>query len=484
MTQRPVLLAGVGAITQRADDHRAAREPLDLMLEAVRLAGADCGGAAALSAVQRVYVPKGRWRYRDPGREIARAIGADGAVTVLAHLGVLQQSLISDACRRVADGEIDVALVVGGDAGQRMQRARLAGERAPERQQATDPDVLLEAEEELLHPAELRAGIRMPAALYAIIESAWRAQQGVTPSAHRRALGELYARFATIAAENPQAWKRSALTAEEIVTPGPRNPMQALPYTRLQCSDWNVDQAAALLLCAEDRADALGVSQERRIYARVGTESNHMTAVSVRAHLHDCAGARLAGQAALAAMGIAADELDLVDLYSCFPIAVESYAHALGLPLTRDLTITGGMSFAGGPFNNYQFQAVCRMAERLRAGDGNTALVSAVSGILTKQGFGIWSREPGPFVFADVTEATMRETHTVAVAEAFHGRAVIAGYTVVYERDQAPRALILADTEDRRRALAWSDNAELVQAMERSEFCGRPVTIAEQRFTT
>ena len=51
---------------------------------------------------------------------------------------------------------------------------------------------------------------------------------------------------------------------------------------------------------------------------------------------------------------------------SCFPLAVELYADALGLAETRDLTVTGGMPLAGGPYNNYVLQATCRAAELIR----------------------------------------------------------------------------------------------------------------------
>ena len=99
------VLVGIGTCSQREDDFARAREPLDLMLEAVRLAGIDAGGAHTLAGVGRIAVPKGRWRYRNPAGEIARAIGAPSATTVLASVGVLQQSLIGDACSRIDVGE-------------------------------------------------------------------------------------------------------------------------------------------------------------------------------------------------------------------------------------------------------------------------------------------------------------------------------------------------------------------------------------------
>ena len=128
-THAPVLV-GVGMATQREEDARNALEPLALMERAVRQAGDDCGVPALLAEVGRIAVPKGRWHYADPAGAIAAAIGAQRATTLLATVGVLQQTLIGDACRRIAEGEVSAALVVGGDSGYRLLRARIAGERA------------------------------------------------------------------------------------------------------------------------------------------------------------------------------------------------------------------------------------------------------------------------------------------------------------------------------------------------------------------
>ena len=483
-TRQPVLV-GMASCMQREDDLARAHEPMDLMLEAVRLAGQDAGGAHTLAGVQRIAVPRGRWKYANPAGEIGRAIGAASATSVLAGVGLLQQSLMGDACRRIASGEIDSALVVGGDTGYRILRARQLGVRANERQQTDQPDELLEPTDALLHPAELRAGIRMPAALYAILESAWRAKNRTSVELHRRQLGEMYQRFSEVAQDNPHAWRRKSFTAQDIREASSHNPMQAFPYTRLHCANWNVDQAAALLFCSVAKARALGIAPAQWIYPRASAESNHMVPVSARADLADCAGARLTSHAALDAAELAVSALDLMELYSCFPIAVETYARALGITQPRDLTVTGGMPFAGGPFNNHVLQATCRMAELIRQGRGQTGLVSSISGILTKQGVGLWAAQPAArgFAFEDVTAQTAQLQTTREVTETFSGKGVVVGYTVVHGKGQAPRALVLADTATGCRALAWSDDSALVQRMETSEFCGTSITMDETLFS-
>ena len=482
------MLVGAGTATRREEDFERALEPMDLMFEAVRAAGADCGSAMStkvLAGAQYIAVPRGRWTYSNPAGEIARAIGAPNATTVLTSVGVLQQTLIGEACARIARGEAHTSLIAGADAGYRLLRAQIAGREASERVQTDAPDIYIAPKEELRHPAEKAARLNMPVGLYAIMESAFRARMGWSVHDHRDRLATLGARFSQVAAANPHAWQRKVIDATSIREATDRNPMQAFPYTRLHCSSWNVDQAAALLFCSAARADQLGIPRSRWIYPVASTESNHMVPVSARADLAECPGARIAGQAALAAAGLAAADIDLIELYSCFPIAVQSYAAELGLPLTGDLTITGSMAFAGGPYNNYVFQSTCRAAELLREGKGRNALVSCVSGILTKQAFGVWSVDPAPngFVHADLTDSVSREVRTVEVVEAYSGEATIAGYTAIHGRGKQPRGVALVDTPQGQRAIATTEDAVLVQRLQQDEeWVGRTVRVDQNQW--
>lgn len=484
--QTTPVLVGLGSVTRREEDWTKASEPMDLMHEAVALACRDAGSPAIAAGVQWIAVPRGRWAYANPAGEIASRLGAPGAHQVLSTVGVLQQTLIGMACERIATGEIHTALVAGADAGYRLLRAQLAGATPPERIQEDAPHTWLAPQEELRHPVERRAGLVMPVGLYAMLESAWRAAHGWSLDDHRDRLARLWAGLSRVAADNPQAWNRRALAAAEIREPGPRNPMQAFPYTRSHCSTWNVDQAGALLLCSAARAAELGIDPERWVYPVVSTESNHMVAVSARERLAACPGARIAGRTALELAGLRADQIDLVDLYSCFPFAVQIYADALGLSTDRPLTVTGGMPFAGGPYNNYVLQSTCRAAQLLRAGQGRTALVSSVSGIVTKQGFGVWSREApaGGFARVDCSDATRRETGIRPVFEGYSGDARVAGCTVVYGRTTAPRAIVLADTPGQARVLAVSESPIWVDRVQREELVGRTVRVADDALVT
>ena len=478
---RTPVLVGVGVATRREEDPARALEPIDLMLEAVRAAGADCGASALLTEVGSIAVPRGRWRYRNPAGEIARGLGAVDATTIVSSVGVLQQTLIADACEAIADGKMESALGAGADAGYRILRARLAGVRADERDQDDDPDVRLEPKAELRHRAEVAAGLKMPVGLYAMLESARRAAGGWSVDSHRDRLAARYARFAQVASANPDGWIRTPLDAAAIRDDSPRNPMQAFPYTRAHCSTWNVDQAAALLLCSAERAAALGVDRSRWVFPVASAESNHMVPLSARADLVRSPGVDATARAVIEAGGIAATDIDLIELYSCFPVAVDAFADALGLPPDRDLTITGSMAFAGGPYNNYVLQATARAAQLLRAGAGRTALLSCVSGILTKQAFALWSADPSAngFVRRDVTAEVAAVAAELPVVENYTGGGRIAGCTVLHARGEQPRAVALIDTDDGARALAVSDANETIAGMERDEWVGRLVQVVD-----
>jgi acetyl-CoA C-acetyltransferase len=399
---------------------------------------------------------------------------------VLAELGVLQQTLLSDACRAIARGDEEVALVTGGEAKYRALRAKLAAVSAAETIQTdVTPDRVLAPAEPFWSEVEASRGLMMPVQFFAVIESALRHADGLGIEVHRDRVAALWARFAEVAAGNPHAWRRTPVTAAEIRNASAENPMLAFPYTKQHSSDWNVDQAAGLILCSAAKARALAIPETRWVHPHSSAESNHVLPVSARAELHRSPGAAIAGARALALAGRRSDEVEHVELYSCFPAAVQVLARELGFGLERSLTVTGGMRFAGGPLNNYVLQATARMAEVLRGDPGSVGLVSCVSGFLNKLGFAVWGSTPASrgFEYANVSDEVAAQAKPREIVGEWTGPAVIAGYTVLYSGAKSSRAIAVCDLPDGRRSVAASDAPELAEAMTREEFCGRSVTI-------
>lgn len=124
------------------------------------------------------------------------------------------------------------------------------------------------------------------------------------------------------------------------------------------------------------------------------------------------------------------------------------------------------------------------MADLLRRGEGRAGLVSSVSGILTKQAFGLWSSQPPVhgFRFRNVTEAAARETGVCEVVEGYAGPARVAGYTVLHDRSGHLRGIVVADTEPGRRVVAATEDREVAARTESEDFCGRVIDVAGVTF--
>lgn len=469
-------------MSQHGTELESMLEPLGLMAQAARDALADTGAAAAGSVLDRVLVPIGRWNYGDAGRMVASGAGFDPSSSVAAAPGVSQQTLLSDAASAIAAGDIRGAMVVGGEAGHRLLQGRIQGVATSDTDPAGEPDVLLQPNDKVLPPWEMERGLGvMPVSYYAVMETAWRHAQGLSVEAHAQRMADRYAGFSQTASANPHGWDADPTTAAAIAEAR----VLAAPYRKHHVSNWNVDQASALVLMAAGVAEELGIDRSRWIFPQAFTEANHMVDVSARRELHRCVGAEVAGPACLDAAGCTVEDLDLVELYTCFPNAIETYASALGLADDAVWSFTGAMPFAGGPFNNFVLHSVAQAVHLLRERGDGRALVTTVSGVLTKQGFAVLGTEPGPngYQFVDATEATAAAASERPVDPDHRGTGTVAGYTVVHTKAGPEAGVVVADIEGDRRAVAMTTDPAVMSQMEAEEFVGRTVELDVETFT-
>ena len=479
------VLVGLHQVLQRVDDPRDGAEPTALMIEAVRGAGQDAGSKALLEAADLVCVIRGRWRYEDPGRFVAEQIGASRAQSAATPWGGnTVQAAVNRFAREIAAGERDVVILTGAEIGRSQSRARKQGVELHFTDAPGEPDVQVGTELNMVHEAEIARKLVQPIAMYPIFDNAIRYARGETIEAHRARVAKLWAGFNAVAVDNPNAWIREPMTAEEIGTPSPSNRMLGFPYTLLMNSNDKVDMAAALVLCSAEAAERFGVPREKWVYPHAGSEAHDTPFVSNRIDLHRSPAIRIAGGRALELAGVEAGNLDHVDLYSCFPSAVQVAATELGISQERPLTVTGGLTFGGGPLNNYVMHGIARMGEVLREAPGTTGLCTANGGFLTKHAFGVYSTEPPAEGFqwescqAEVDALPSRE----AVVE-HAGAATLESYTVMFGADGPERAHAAFLLEDGRRTWANSEDTELARAMTRHEHCGRAARLdGEGRF--
>jgi acetyl-CoA C-acetyltransferase len=480
MDPRTPVLVGVGTA-----DGSAPAEASDLMIAAAEAAALDAGAPGLLAAVQSVAVPRGSWSYSDPGRLVGRAIGAPKALTALCELGIPQQTPVSVALQRIAAGDLDVALVVGGEAKRRAAAALRNGESAPETDQAgAVPDELRRPESDIVGEAEARAGIWVPVQQYAMIDNALRQAESLSIPEHLDQIAELWSRFNDVATRNPRAVFPARRPVRSLRQPGPDNRPLSFPYAKWHCTQWTVDQAAALLLCSVSTARAHGISPERCIYPYVALESSHSVPLSRRAEIHRWPAMAVLGKAARDHLERDLDSLQHIELYSCFPAAVRVQQRELRLPERSTPTITGGMAFAGGPLNNFTYQATVAMVERLREEPGSVGLLTTVSGLLTKPGLAVWSTEAPdrPVLVADLAADAAAATATVEVIADYHGPARVATYTVTYAGLKPQTLVVIADTPDHRRCVAVSTDTQLAEQATRVELIAALIEVTGSSF--
>lgn len=477
------MLVGTGQLTQKVAPEEAL-EPVDMIAEAARRAADDAGAPGLLQAIDSVrIVSLLSWRYADPGALVASRIGAQPKETALSPMGGNSpQTLVNRTCRDIASGALDVALVAGAEA----WRSRMAYRKRDEKPDWTpegsggDPATVLGEEVPMSNGAEVSKGAVMPVQHYPMFETAFRASLGRSVDDHVQAIAELWARFSDVAAENPYAWIRDAKTAEQIRTATPENRMVGFPYTKSMNSNNDVDQSAALLLCSVEAAERLGVPRDRWVFPLAGTDAHDTYYVSNRGDLHSSPAIRIAGRRAFELAGVGVDDLAHIDLYSCFPVAVEVAARELGLSIDRQLTVTGGLTFAGGPWNNYVSHGIATMAGILRDDPGSVGLCSANGGYLTKHAMGLYATTPPAdgFKWEDV-QTEVDQAPTRELAEDHEGAVTVESYVVMHDRDGSMSTGVVAClTPDGRRAWANTADQDLMKAMTTDDLVGRSASIA------
>ncbi|MEX0666358.1 MAG: hypothetical protein WD598_16510 [Acidimicrobiia bacterium] len=481
------VLVGVGFAMQDVDDPVQAVDVLELMTQAADAAGADADAAKLLPAVERILVPRGTWTYSAPGRFVAQHVGADDAHPVRASLGIPQQSLINEALHAIMRGDLEVAMVVGGEARRRQMLARRAGIDLPERDQSSiepDEERPLAVAEELMAPSEREARIVLPIQQYALIENALRHAEGRTLDEHRDEVAALYAGFNEVARANPRAAFPGERSAAFLREPGPGNRPIAFPYNKWHVTQMNVDQAVALVFCSAHAARAHGIDPERWVFPHVALESTQAVSLSRRREMHAWPAMRTLGRVAALGLGRPLATIEHAELYSCFPVAVRVQQRELGFPTDSVPTITGGMAFAGGPLNSFVLHETAEMAARVREHPGDTGLVGAVSGLLTKPGLSAWSTSPrgdGPVV-ADLASEAKAQTATIDSITNYQGPATIATYTVMYDGDEPTSVVAIADDPDGHRCVAIAEDAELAEQGTKEELIGIPIRVNSTTF--
>lgn len=475
MSSRGLCLIGAA---QRTDHSANAIEPLASWAELASEAAADTGAENVLAQVdslQVVYCHS--WPYDDPVGRLATALGIDPRHRHYSGIGgTTPQLLVNDTAEAMLRGEMDLALIVSGEALATVRAAKKAGERLPWSHRQPSPFPW-----EPPHASELNHEVMQAWETFPLWDTARRARLGASLADDAAEAARVMAAMSTVAATNPHAWRPLALDAATVGTPTAENRYVGWPYTKHEVAVMDVDMSAALLLATAEKADALGVAEDRRLYLTGWAYAQDPDSIAERSDLSRSAAMEVVGTHALRSAGVSIDDIDAFDLYSCFPSSVRLACDALDLGLDdpRGHTVTGGLPYAGGPASAYQMHAIASAYDRLRE-RGGRALITGVGMHLAKHVAGVWSTMPGtpqpPDAEALQADVESKQPRMPLLTE-FSGPATVRAYTVAHSRDGAPQqGLVILDTADGR-AIARVGDTDLLVDAESRELVGTDVTV-------
>ncbi|MBE9373787.1 enoyl-CoA hydratase/isomerase family protein [Saccharopolyspora sp. HNM0983] len=493
---RTPVLVGAGQASERVDDPGYRRlSAVELAAEASRAALTDAGADGIAAAIDTVAGVR-QFEISTPGapaplgksdnypRSVAGRIGAAPQRAILEVTGGQSpQHLVTELAGTIAAGGAEVALAFGSEVIS-TSRALAGSTDAPDFTEHVDGD-LDDRGYGLrgLFSRHLAAhGLLVAPEQYALFDNARRARLGCSRDEYARAMGELFAPFTAVAAANPHAAAPVERDAAELVEPTERNRMIADPYPRFLVARDQVNQGAAVLVMSIAAARRLGVPEDRWVFLHGHADLRERDLMD-RADLSRSPASVLAVQHALDVAGITQQDVSILDIYSCFPIAVSNICDGLGLAEDdqRGLTLTGGLPFFGGAGNNYSMHAIAEAVARTRAEPGSYGLVGANGGMLSKYSVGIYSTAPTGWRADRSAELQAEIDAWPAPTEARQadGWARIETYTVKHGKDGTTGIVIGRLERDDRRFVATThpDDAETLDLLGRGEPIGARVHV-------
>jgi acetyl-CoA C-acetyltransferase len=471
-SRRHAVLVGTAQIRRRPELDGpwdpANTEPARMMADAVQAAGKDAGDLGILPDVDLLaIVDPIAWAYDDIIATVGNLSGMPRPFGLLAAPGGNSPcELLNQIATDIVDGDSRIAVIAGAESLYTRRRARREGIDLKEKCDWPAYEGhrdFTKGQRPLTNQLEALHGLLAPIHCYPLYENALRAEAGRTIAAHQSFVAKLMAAHAAVAKDNPYAWFPNGWSAEEIATVTPDNRWVCFPYTKRMNSIIEVDQAAAVVIMSNEEADRRGVPEEHRVAFLGGASATDAWTPTERASLSSSPAYETAAAVAFDHAAIAPDDVDLFDLYSCFPCAVEFAMKALSLQIDdpRPRTVTGGLAYAGGPGNDYSLHALAAMVDRLRSSSAGVGYVSALGMTATKHAISVLSTDP-----ARIAAATGSATSGVDVPDSVrlgpplvmhppNGPATIETYTVEFDRASQPvRSMLVLRLPDGGRTVA------------------------------
>jgi acetyl-CoA C-acetyltransferase len=452
------VIVGVGEFSDHPKELTEGLEPLALMIEALKRAEQDSGGKLLGDIDSLDIVNFLSWRYTAPEKQLSEKLGITPKHAYYGPVGGESPiRYIHEAAKRIARGESQVAAITGAESqgtATKAERAKLDLPWTPFAKDAPEP--LRGANYQ--KPMATKLGVAKPVTVYPFYEAASAAHWGQTPREAHRESGELWSRYAGVAAQNPEAWIKKAYTPDEITTPTPDNRLIAWPYTKLMVANPMVNQSAAILVTSLAKARAAGVPEDSIVHIWGGASAEEPRDYLDRDQYVESHAQNAVLKVAMDLIGGSGKNFGAIELYSCFPCVPKMARRTLGLGADVQPTVTGGLTFFGAPLNDYMAHAACAMVRKIRAGT-KTGLLYAQGGFVTKHHALVVSKEAPKEMLAQDTNVQVdadrnRKPVPTYVTEA-SGNGTVESFTVIYGRGgEIEHGVVILRTIANERALA------------------------------
>ncbi len=478
----PVII-GAAQITQQKDE-RIPLDPLNLVAKACKNALIISEADSLKEIIDTIYMSTiSSWIYEDAPGKLSQLLGIKPVQYYTAPIsGNTPQLLVNKAAKAISLGESKAILIAGGEASYSKYRANkdkiiLDWPKPP-------PEATNKARKAIifyLSKFENSYKLTNPPYIYALIETALRAASGRSLKEHSVHIGKRYECFSSIASQNPYAWIQNKFSAEEIITPSSDNRIVCHPYTKRMVANLYVDQAAAIIMTNENTAQNLGIDRKFWVYLMGGADLHNIFYMTQRPQLYDSPAIRKASQLALKQADLKLEDIDAFDLYSCFPCMVEIARQEIGIPDDdqRDLTITGGLSFFGGPFSSYSMHPIVSAIELIQRNPKMKIMILANGGYNTSESIGIYGNRPPAIGWKENEYDDIQQKINAKILpepiEKANGDLTIEAYSIIYNRKGFPEVGVVMgklESGERTFALLPSDSKTLLE-LEKEELVGK-----------
>lgn len=414
-----------------------------------------------------------------PGRLIYSEVG-----------GETPQRLVNQMAEAIYRNDIRGALITGAEALATIKNATRAGIEFDWDEEVAEDFEDLWPDKPMSSDYENRHGVNVPIQVYALFEQVRRNELGYSTKEYRESVGKLFTAFSEVAEGNPYAQFPTRRSADEISTVSSDNFLLTEPYTKWMVAQDAVNQGAAIVMTSVGMAQELSIPESNWIYLTAYADADDLT-VSERPNLSASQAQGDALSYVVDRSNLQPEKVDLMDLYSCFPIAVTSTCGHLGItPGTRPLTLTGGLPFFGGPGNNYSLHAIAEVLWRLRGKATGDALIVANGGYLSKHSVGAYSKTiKGHWLPSDFRPDRGKNAK-VSLTESPNGVGVVESYSAIYQKNKRYGGYIigrLIETDLRFLAVALPSDAKALSVLFSDNPIGSKVSVTHRdginRFT-